>query len=153
MATEMMITEVAEQLKLDPLEIREKNMYKAQEITHFNMPVEDWFIPDMWKEIIEWSKYKTQRDEVELFNSQNVYKKRGLAITPTKFGIAFKQTFFNQAGALVHVYTDGSVLISHGGVEMGQGLHSKMILNEVSPATDHSTSTLINRKKASISAD
>ena len=123
----MMITEVAEKLKLDPVEIREKNMYKPLEITHFNMPVEDWFIPDMWSELLEWSKYKEQRQDIEQFNAKNLYKKRGLAIIPTKFGIAFKQTFFNQAGALVHVYTDGSVLVSHGGVEMGQGLHSKMI--------------------------
>ena len=104
MFTEMMITEVAEKLKLDQLEIREKNMYKSNEITHFNMPVEDWFIPDMWSELLEWSKYKQQREEIELFNSQNLYKKRGLAMIPSKFGIAFKQTFFNQAGALVHVY-------------------------------------------------
>lgn len=61
------------------------------------------------------------------FNRENRYKKKGLAIVPTKFGISFTALFLNQAGALVHVYTDGSVLISHGGVEMGQGLHTKMI--------------------------
>lgn len=60
-------------------------------------------------------------------NRENRYKKKGLAIVPTKFGISFTALFLNQAGALVHVYTDGSVLISHGGVEMGQGLHTKMI--------------------------
>lgn len=62
-----------------------------------------------------------------LSNRENRYKKKGLAIVPTKFGISFSIVFLNQAGALVHVYTDGSVLISHGGVEMGQGLHTKMI--------------------------
>lgn len=62
-----------------------------------------------------------------LLNRENRYKKKGLAIVPTKFGISFSIAFLNQAGALVHVYTDGSVLISHGGVEMGQGLHTKMI--------------------------
>jgi xanthine dehydrogenase/oxidase len=93
MFTEMMITEVAEKLKIDQLEIREKNMYKPNEITHFNMPVEDWFIPDMWSELLEWSKYKQQREEVELFNSQNLYKKRGLAMIPSKFGIALKQRY------------------------------------------------------------
>jgi xanthine dehydrogenase/oxidase len=61
------------------------------------------------------------------FYRQNRFKKRGLAIVPTKFGIAFTTTFLNQAGALVHIYTDGSVLISHSGIEMGQGLHTKMI--------------------------
>lgn len=60
-------------------------------------------------------------------NRENRYKKKGLAIVPTKFGISFSIIFLNQAGALVHIYTDGSVLISHGGVEMGQGLHTKMI--------------------------
>lgn len=64
---------------------------------------------------------------MNLFYRENRFKKKGLAIVPTKFGIAFTALFLNQAGALVHIYTDGSVLISHGGVEMGQGLHTKMI--------------------------
>lgn len=127
MITEMIISEIAEKLNLDPVEIRQKNMYKQNEVTHYNMPIQDWFVPDMWDQIIESTNYKQQRKEIDEFNAKNKWKKRGLAITPTKFGISFTARFLNQAGALVHIYTDGSVLLSHGGVEMGQGLHTKMI--------------------------
>ena len=68
-----------------------------------------------------------RRKEIENFNRVNRYKKRGMALIPTKFGIAFTALFLNQAGALVHIYKDGSVLLTHGGTEMGQGLHTKML--------------------------
>lgn len=73
------------------------------------------------------SKFLECRAEIDKFNSRNKWRKRGIAMVPTKFGIAFTALFLNQAGALIHVYADGSVLLSHGGTEMGQGLHTKMI--------------------------
>lgn len=73
------------------------------------------------------SEYHHRKKEVDSFNKNNRYRKRGLAMIPSKFGIAFTATFLNQAMALVHVYTDGTVLITHGGVEMGQGLHTKVL--------------------------
>ena len=123
----MMISEVAEKLNMDAAEIRRKNFYKPNELTHYNMPLDDWFLPDMWDQIVDYTNLKEKRKNIDDFNSKNKWKKRGMAITPTKFGISFKERFLNQAGALVHIFTDGSVLLSHGGVEMGQGLHTKMI--------------------------
>jgi xanthine dehydrogenase/oxidase len=126
MITEMMITEVAEQLNLDPIEIRQKNMYKLNDLTPFDAPIKDWYIPEMWENLIKDSNYKQKREEIDLFNRENKWKKRGLSIIPTKFGISFGARFLNQAGALVHIYADGTILISHCGIEMGQGLHTKM---------------------------
>lgn len=123
----MMISEIAEKLNIDPIEIRRKNMYHENQITHYNMPVEDWYVAEMWEQILTKTNYKQQRQDINEFNSKNKWKKRGLAITPTKFGLSFTARFLNQAGALVHIYPDGSILISHAGVEMGQGLHTKMI--------------------------
>ncbi|KAI7257574.1 hypothetical protein KC335_g12705 [Hortaea werneckii] len=82
----------------------------------------------MWKQVLQESEYDKRRKEVEEFNKKNKWKKRGLSIIPTKFGISFTALFLNQAGALVHVYHDGSVLVAHGGTEMGQGLHTKMTM-------------------------
>ena len=81
----------------------------------------------IWSQVIERSEFARRQAEVAAFNAAHPDTKRGLAITPVKFGISFNLTAFNQAGALVHVYKDGSVLINHGGTEMGQGLHTKMI--------------------------
>ena len=127
MVTEMMICEIADKLGIDPIVIREQNMYKPNDVTHYDMPLEDYFVPEMWSQILEDTEYQKQRAEIEQFNSENKWKKRGLAILPSKFGISFTARFLNQAGALVHIYSDGSVLLSHAGVEMGQGLHTKMI--------------------------
>jgi xanthine dehydrogenase/oxidase len=127
MITELMIAEIADRLQIDALKIREQNMYKPYDLTHYNMPLEDYFIPEMWPQILADSEYEKQKENIEKFNSENKWKKRGIAILPTKFGISFTARFLNQAGALVHIYSDGSVLLSHAGVEMGQGLHTKMI--------------------------
>ena len=126
MITEMMITEVAEQLNLDPIDVRQKNMYKTNDITHFDAPIEDWYVPEMWTQLMSESNYAQKKKEIDAFNSMNKWKKRGISVMPTKFGLSFGIRFLNQAGALVHIYTDGSVLISHCGIEMGQGLHTKM---------------------------
>lgn len=80
-----------------------------------------------WDECMQSSNYLERRKEVDEFNCKNRWRKRGITIVPTGFGIAFTAVFLNQTGALIHVYTDGSVLLSHGGTEMGQGLHTKML--------------------------
>lgn len=127
MITEMMISEVCEKLKLDPVLVRHQNMYKPMDVTHYSMPLEDWYLPEMWQTSLKDCNYDRLRHEVEEFNEKNKWKKRGLAVLPTKFGLSFTARFLNQAGALVHIYSDGSVLLSHGGIEMGQGLYTKMI--------------------------
>jgi len=102
-------------------------MYKEGDLTHYDQPLTNCTLERCWTECKEKSNYYEKRKEVDTFNKENRWKKRGLAIIPNKFNIAFTAMFLNQAGALLHVYRDGSVLLSHGGVEMGQGLHTKMI--------------------------
>uniref|UniRef100_A0A8C5T0H0 xanthine dehydrogenase n=1 Tax=Laticauda laticaudata TaxID=8630 RepID=A0A8C5T0H0_LATLA len=107
--------------------VRKINLYSEGDLTHFNQKLEGFTLKRCWEECLAKSKYHSRRTNIEKFNQQNRWKKRGIAITPTKFGISFTVPFLNQAGALIHVYTDGSVLLTHGGTEMGQGLHTKMI--------------------------
>jgi len=102
-------------------------MYKEGDKTHYGQTLDYCTVNRCWDECLKSSRYEERKEEVEEFNLNNRYKKRGISIVPTKFGIAFTALFLNQAGALVLVYRDGSVLISHGGTEMGQGLHTKMI--------------------------
>jgi xanthine dehydrogenase/oxidase len=89
------------------------------------MPLESVYLGQAWEELEKSSNYQARRVAANEFNKKNKYRKRGLTLMPTKFGLAFTARFLNQAGALVHVYTDGSVRITHGGTEMGQGLHTK----------------------------
>ncbi|KAJ8955150.1 hypothetical protein NQ318_009043 [Aromia moschata] len=124
---ECMVQHIADYLGKDPVEVSYVNLYKEGDKTHYNQRLINCTIDKCWKECIESSDYYNRRKEVDQFNRENRYKKRGLNILPTKYGIAFTAPFLNQAGALVLVYTDGSVLLSHGGVEMGQGLYTKMI--------------------------
>ncbi|XP_055483476.1 xanthine dehydrogenase/oxidase [Psammomys obesus] len=121
------MSEVALTCGLPAEEVRRKNMYKEGDLTHFNQKLEAFTLPRCWDECIASSQYHARKMEVEKFNKENCWKKRGLCIIPTKFGISFTLPFLNQAGALIHVYTDGSVLLTHGGTEMGQGLHTKMV--------------------------
>ncbi|XP_028634835.1 xanthine dehydrogenase/oxidase [Grammomys surdaster] len=121
------MSEVAVTCGLPAEEVRRKNMYKEGDLTHFNQKLEGFTLPRCWDECIASSQYHARKMEVEKFNRENCWKKRGLCIIPTKFGISFTLPFLNQGGALVHVYTDGSVLLTHGGTEMGQGLHTKMV--------------------------
>ena len=125
---ESYMEEIADRLGMPVERLRQINMYKAGEETHFNQPLEDWHVPLMYKQVIEESGYMARKRAVAEFNSKNKWKKRGIALIPTKFGISFTALFLNQAGALVHVYHDGSVLVAHGGTEMGQGLHTKMTM-------------------------
>lgn len=124
---ETMIRQVADYLKKDVVNISELNLYKEGELTHYNQKLEYCTLQKCWQECLESSNYYQRQKDIQIFNRNNRYKKRGLSVIPTKFGIAFTLPFLNQGGALILVYTDGSVLLSHGGTEMGQGLHTKMI--------------------------
>jgi xanthine dehydrogenase large subunit len=115
-------------LGLDPAELRRRNFYAAGQCTPYGQPVRHpERMTTIWDELGERGELDTRRREIERFNAEHEHVKRALAVTPVKFGISFNLTAFNQAGALVHVYKDGSVLINHGGTEMGQGLHTKML--------------------------
>ncbi|KAI6175673.1 Ferredoxin [Aphelenchoides bicaudatus] len=127
MATETIVQHAAEELGFDIDKIREQNLYTEGDCTPFGMHLHQCNIKRCWDECIQMSNYVERKKVVEEFNSKNKYRKRGIHLTPTKFGIGFGFKQLNQAGALVHIYTDGSVLVSHAGMEMGQGLHTKMV--------------------------
>lgn len=116
-------------LKLNKLseEVRELNLYSEGDRTPYNQVLEGLTLRRCWTECLDRAKIQDRRSQIQDFNRKNRWTKRGLAVVPTKFGIAFTAVFLNQAGALVHIYTDGSVLLAHGGTEMGQGLHTKMV--------------------------
>ncbi|MFC9995597.1 xanthine dehydrogenase molybdopterin binding subunit [Nocardia sp. NPDC127526] len=117
-------------LGLDPMELRRRNFYRPGQgqTTPYGQPVRHpERIEATWEQVIENGNIEARKREIELFNATHEHTKRGLAITGIKFGISFNLTAFNQAGALVLIYKDGSVLINHGGTEMGQGLHTKML--------------------------
>ncbi|XP_041469067.1 xanthine dehydrogenase/oxidase-like [Lytechinus variegatus] len=124
---ESFMTDIAIKLGLSQDKVRELNFYSEGDVTPCSQVLNGCQLRRCWEQCLEKSNYHTRRKNVDIFNSENRWKKRGLAITPTKFGISFTARFLNQAGALVHIYTDGSVLVTHGGIEMGQGLHTKMI--------------------------
>ncbi|XP_066122938.1 xanthine dehydrogenase/oxidase isoform X2 [Saccopteryx bilineata] len=127
LVAEHWMSEVAVTCGLPAEEVRMKNLYKEGDLTHFNQKLEGFNLPRCWEECLASSQFHARKSEVDKFNKENCWKKRGLCIIPTKFGISFTVPFLNQAGALIHVYTDGSVLLTHGGTEMGQGLHTKMV--------------------------
>ncbi len=115
-------------LGIDAAELRRRNFYEPGQTTPFGQIVKDAErMPAIWSQLLDSSAFERRSAEVAAFNAKSEHVKRGLAITPVKFGISFNKTMFNQAGALVLVYADGSVLINHGGTEMGQGLHTKML--------------------------
>ena len=118
----------ARHLGLDPLDVRLRNLYGEHErnVTHYGMTVEDNILQPLMEKLARDARYRERRAAIASWNATQPHVQRGLALTPVKFGISFTATLFNQAGALVHVYTDGSVLVNHGGTEMGQGLHTKV---------------------------
>ncbi len=128
MIGERMIESVARAVGKDPLEVRKLNFYggKGRQTTPYHMEVEDFVLPEMIEELEDTSNYWARRKAIEAFNKTSPVIKRGLALTPVKFGISFTTTFLNQAGALIHIYKDGSILLNHGGTEMGQGLFLKV---------------------------
>ena len=125
---ETYMEEIADHLAIPVDKLRQINMYKPNDRTHFKQALKDWHVPLMYEQILQGSDYAERRQAVDDYNAKHKWKKRGLAIIPTKFGISFTALFLNQAGALVHLYHDGSVLVAHGGTEMGQGLHTKMTM-------------------------
>lgn len=125
--TEDIMCQVAEQINIPVDELRVMNFYKAGERTHHNQELLDWHLPKGYQQLKEKANYQARLEAVNEFNKLSKWRKRGIAFIPTKYGIAFAIPHLNQGGALIHIYHDGSVLLSHGGVEMGQGLHTKMI--------------------------
>ncbi len=127
-AMENIIDNIAREVNKDPLDVRKLNFYGRTErnTTHYGMTVEDNVIHELVAELEASSDYRKRRTAVRDFNAKSPVLKKGLALTPVKFGISFNMVHYNQAGALVHIYTDGSVLVNHGGTEMGQGLNTKV---------------------------
>ena len=127
-AIEYLIDNIARILGKDPLDIRKINYYgkTSRNTTPYGQTVEDNVIHELTAEIEASSDYHQRRSEIQAFNKTSPILKKGLALTPLKFGISFNVVHFNQAGALVHVYVDGSILVNHGGTEMGQGLNTKV---------------------------
>jgi xanthine dehydrogenase large subunit len=132
---EAIMGNIARHLQLDPLDVRLRNLYSDEALadgtakrdtTHYQMKVEDNILQPLINTLEKTSAYRQRRAQIEAWNASSPIIKRGIALTPVKFGISFTATLFNQAGALVHVYTDGSVQVNHGGTEMGQGLHTKV---------------------------
>jgi len=127
MVAERMIEEIAYARGMDPLDVRKANFYaEGRDITPYHQTVEDCIIARLVDELEENAEYRTRRAAIIEENAKGGVMRRGIALTPVKFGISFTATWFNQAGALVHVYRDGSVQLNHGGTEMGQGLNTKV---------------------------
>jgi xanthine dehydrogenase large subunit len=124
---EDVLDRIARTLGLDAHVVRERNFYREGDFTHYGQQVKDaGRIGLIWEQLKQTSSFDSRRRAIAEFNAAHAHRKRGIAITPVKFGISFTATFFNQAGALVLVYRDGSVQVNHGGTEMGQGLHTKI---------------------------
>ncbi|UXI68671.1 xanthine dehydrogenase molybdopterin binding subunit [Tahibacter amnicola] len=129
---EEILDRVARYRQLPPETVRERNLYRPDETparndTPYGQPVVDNHLPQLWAQLRRDSHFDQRRRQIDEFNRSHAHVRRGLAITPVKFGISFNKTEYNQAGALVHIYADGSVQLNHGGTEMGQGLHTKML--------------------------
>ncbi len=127
-AIEEVMDAIARSLGKDPLQVRKANYYGKTErnVTHYYQTVEDNLLEEMTADLEASSEYAKRREEIRAFNAKSPVLKKGLALTPVKFGISFTATFLNQAGALIHIYTDGSIHLNHGGTEMGQGLNTKV---------------------------
>lgn len=127
-AIEYIIDNIARELDKDPLLIRKANFYGIGErnITPYDQKVEDNVILSLVEQLEDSSEYLQRRKDIRRYNQSSPILKKGIALTPVKFGISFNMVHFNQAGALVHIYLDGSILVNHGGTEMGQGLNTKI---------------------------
>jgi xanthine dehydrogenase large subunit len=127
-AIEHVIDEIARYLKRDALDVRKVNFYGVHErnVTHYNQLIEDNILDQLVGQLEQTSQYAQRRAAIADFNRASAVLKKGLALTPVKFGISFTATHLNQAGALIHIYTDGTVHLNHGGTEMGQGLFTKV---------------------------
>lgn len=127
---ERIVEDIAYALNRDPLEIRKLNLYQNGQLTPYHQEVEDQILPRIFEELEASSDYHARRQAVLDWNARAEREggaiRKGIALTPVKFGISFTATWFNQAGALIHIYTDGSIHLNHGGTEMGQGLNTKV---------------------------
>ncbi len=126
---EEILDRVARRLSLPPEVVRQRNLYRGEgesNTTHYGQPLGDNRLPMMWDKLLAESQFDERRAEIAAWNATHAHIKRGIAVTPVKFGISFTASFLNQAGALVLIYRDGSVQVNHGGTEMGQGLNTKM---------------------------
>ena len=128
LAAETVIDEIAFALDKDPLEVRKANLYAdaPRNVTPYHQTVDGFNVADLIAQLEQDAGYWQRRDSIRQFNAANPIIKKGIALTPVKFGISFTATHLNQAGALVHLYTDGGILLNHGGTEMGQGLFIKV---------------------------
>jgi xanthine dehydrogenase large subunit len=126
-AAEAMMDDIARQLRLDPLDVRKANLYRqGREVTPYGQKIEQHVLPRLVSQLEGSSGYRKRREQILEFNESGSHLRKGLALTPVKFGISFTSKHLNQAGALVHIYTDGSIQVNHGGTEMGQGLYTKI---------------------------
>ncbi len=127
-AIETIVDRIARHLKMDAAEIRRRNFYGINDryLTHYDQKVEHNHLQMIYDRILDSSEYLKRRRDINEYNAIHDFKKKGMALTPVKFGISFTTSFLNQAGALVNIYRDGTVLVNHGGTEMGQGLHTKV---------------------------
>lgn len=123
---ERMIEEIAYALGRDPYDIRRKNLYQNGHLTPYHQEITDQILPRIFDELENSSDYHARRQAVLDWNAKGGVIRKGIALTPVKFGISFTATWFNQAGALIHIYSDGSIALNHGGTEMGQGLNTKV---------------------------
>ena len=128
LGVEQVIDDIAHALGKDPLDVRKLNFYGVTErnVTHYQQTIVDNVIHDIVADLEQSADYRERRRAIRAFNATNPYVKRGIALTPVKFGISFTATHLNQAGCLLHVYTDGTLMLNHGGTEMGQGLFIKV---------------------------
>ncbi|RFP22972.1 xanthine dehydrogenase molybdopterin binding subunit [Duganella sp. BJB488] len=151
-AIEYIVDEIARNLGRDALDIRRLNFYGKTErnVTPYGQEIVDNVIEALTAELEQTSEYRARRAAIEAYNATSPVLKKGLAMTPLKFGIAFNVTHLNQAGALVHVYVDGSVLVNHGGTEMGQGINTKVmqvVAHELGLDLDHVRATATDTSK------
>jgi xanthine dehydrogenase large subunit len=149
-AIENILDSIARTLGLDALDVRRVNYYGQGQSTPYGQNVTDNVIHELTAELEASSNYRARRAAITAFNSGSVVLKRGLALTPVKFGISFNVLHLNQAGALVHVYNDGSILVNHGGTEMGQGLNTKVaqvVAHELGVSFDSVRATATDTQK------
>lgn len=124
---EQWMEHLAHKLNMDVNALREKNFYQEGDRTHYLQELSDNRMQRIWSSIMQTSEFSRRAAEIEEFNGKSRWQKRGIAAVPTKFGISFTAKFLNQGMAMVHIYLDGTVLVTHGGNEMGQGIHTKVI--------------------------
>ena len=153
-AIEYVIDDIARTLGRDAIDIRRLNFYgtESDNVTPYGQVVRDNVIAALTSELEQTSEYRARRAAIDAFNAASPVLKKGLALTPVKFGIAFNVTHLNQAGALVYVYVDGSVIVNHGGTEMGQGINTKVmqvVAHELGIELEHVRATATDTSKVS----